>query len=328
MIAWILLVTWTVFVALHGLLSGRTWLWVIPEMVPPIAFVAVPLVAAAFVLYAPGADRRWAAALVLALLGAGLPWNGITLPMAAGEAGCSSGGVAPVVVFVWNTEYWDQGEDAASFLHFLRSQAADVYLLQEYVYWEGEREVPAVGIAELAAAMPDHVVFAEGELVTVIRRRLVPRLMPGAPGTALRTDISVGRTTMALYNVHMPVQLDLNKSPFRAEFYHVLRDRAQQRKRAFQAVEELLREAPSRFVLGGDFNSSPAMRAMNRLRARHVDVMRSAGRAYLATWPARWHRLWRIDWVITSRQVTTEWARLIDPEGRSDHDGQLCALLP
>ncbi len=328
-LGWLLLAGWAVFVALHTLLSGHTWVWAVPEMVPPIAFAAVPVAAAGVALAAPGPGRGWAALLGLALLAAGTRWNGLTLPTAGRQPAAPTEPAAAdgqLVLFVWNTHYWDQGEDAASFLAFLRAQDADAYLLQEHVYWRDGHEMPAVGLDDLAAALPDHAVIADGELVTAVRRRYAPRRRPGVPGTALRTDVSVAGTTVALYNVHMPVQVDLDRSPLSAEFYRVLRQRSERQRRAFRAVGELLRQAPPAFVVGGDFNSSPAMRLMRRLRAGRVDVMRAAGRPYLATWPAGRRRLWRIDWVLASGQLRADWARLVDPAGRSDHDGQLCAL--
>jgi endonuclease/exonuclease/phosphatase (EEP) superfamily protein YafD len=325
-IAWTLLATWAVFVVLHGLLNARTGLWAVPEMVPPLVFAVVPLVLAAFVVpVTAGRDRPWAALFVLALLGAGMPWNGVALPT-AGRKGGNEG--APLVVFVWNTEFWDEGKDVGSFFGFLRSQAADVYLLQEFVHTEGRRAAPATGTDDLAVVFPDHEVLVQEELVTVIHRRLRPQLMPGLPEIVLRTDIVVGHTTMALYNVHMPVPLDLRYTPLRAPFYRFVREQAAERKQAFRALGDLLRDAPPAMVMGGDFNSSSAMRTMRRLRSRYADPMRSAGRLYVATWPARPHRLWRLDWVLTSRQVTTEWARAVDPGGLSDHFGQLCALRP
>jgi endonuclease/exonuclease/phosphatase (EEP) superfamily protein YafD len=298
-------------------------------MIPPIAFVAVPLIAMAFALHAASADNRyWAPALALVLLGAGQSWSGIALPQLRNTGRSVSEATAPVVIFVWNTEFWDQGKDEESFHRFLRAQAADVYLLQEYVYFEGGREVPASGIERLAAIMPDHDVFVEGGLVTLVHRRLAPRLKPGVPETMFRTDISVGRASIALYNIHMPVPLDLGNSIFKANFYRFIRTQATKRKRAFKAVEELLGETTSMLFMGGDFNSSPAMRAMRRLRRRYVDVMRSAKSPYVATWPAKARSLWRIDWALTSPQVTVEWARLVDPGGLSDHAGQLCAIQP
>ncbi|HZB28610.1 MAG TPA: endonuclease/exonuclease/phosphatase family protein [Streptosporangiaceae bacterium] len=311
------------------MLSGRTWLWVLPEMIPPIAFVAVPLIGMAFAVPAASVDNRYLApALALVLLGAGQSWSGIALPRLR-NTGRSAGEVtAPVVIFVWNTQFWDQGKDEESFHRFLRAQAADVYLLQEYAYWEGGREVPASGIEKLAAIMPDHDVFVEGGLVTLAHRRLAPRLKPGVPETMFRTDILVDRASIALYNVHMPVPLDLGKSIFKADFYRFVCTQATKRKQAFKTVEEVLSETPSMLFFGGDFNSSPAMRVMRRLRRRYVDVMRSAKSPYVATWPAKARSLWRIDWAMACSQITVDWARLVDPEGLSDHAGQLCAIRP
>lgn len=334
LIAWIPLLIWAVFVVLHALLSGRTWLWALPEMLPPIAFVAVPLLTAVPVAFMPaGIGRLWAAGLSLASLAVGMRWSGVTLPRTARERGETAGEESPIVVFAWNTEYWDQGKDSAAFHRFFRSRRADVYLLQEYVNFdfESHREVPASGIARLRAELPDHEVFVRDRLVTAVHRRLAPRPMPGVPDVALRVDITVGGVTVALFNIHLPEPMDLALNPFGARFYRFVRAKAKQRRQAFATVGALIREAGPPVVVGGDFNSSPAMQAMKRLHRCHVDVMRYAGRRYLATWPAgprRLCRLWRLDWLFTSPEIATDWAGLVDSGGLSDHEGQLCALRP
>jgi hypothetical protein len=360
-----LLVAWTAVIALHYLLSGRTWLWALPEMAPPIAFAAVPLAVAVLALLRPpagGGGWRWAVpALALVSLAAGARWSGVTLrpprratpatgPVAGRVAGSAAAvpgrpAAAPVVAFVWNTQFWDQGKDRELFHRFIRERAADVYFLQEYVHWAG-REVPAAGIEKLAASMPDHEVFIDGGLVTLVHRRLAPLRRPGIPGTALRVDITAGAAepygssgsygsagpygaaSVALYNIHLPAPLDPGKSPFKAPFYRFVREQAGQRRRAFQALDELLDDAPPALFMGGDFNSSPAMRGMRRLRGRLADALGPAGGPYPATWPAGRWRLWRIDWTFTSPQVAVESARIVDPEGLSDHAGQLCVIRP
>jgi endonuclease/exonuclease/phosphatase (EEP) superfamily protein YafD len=325
MITWILLLPWLLFLTCHGALSGRTWLWALPEMVPPIAFVLVPLVAVVSVsLVAPRGGWEWAALLGLLLLGAGMRWNGVDLPRTSTKA--PSAEALPLALFAWNTEFWDQGKDLHTFIDFLRAQDADVYLLQEYAYWGEDRAVPPGSIEKLGAAMPDHQVFTQGELAMVVRRDLAPRLGPGIEEIALRVDVSVGRAAVAIYNVHMPEPVDLGRSPLRLTFYRFVRSQARKRGEAFRALQELLVDAPRTLLMAGDFNSSPAMRLMNRLRAQYVDVMRTTGSPYLATWPAGRLRLWRIDWILGSGDMTTEHARLVAPQGLSDHEGQFCVL--
>ncbi|HEX6469482.1 MAG TPA: endonuclease/exonuclease/phosphatase family protein [Streptosporangiaceae bacterium] len=345
-IAWGLLLAWAAAITLHYLLSGRTWLWALPEMVPPVAFAAVPLAVIVLAVLRPplpaGGGHWTVPVLASVLLVAGGRWSGVTLrprrrrPARAAATAVARAGstartgppaAAPVVAFVWNTQFWDQGKDQESFHRFIRERAADVYFLQEYVYWAG-REVPATGIEKLAALMPDHEVFTDAGLVTLVHRRLAPLRRPGIPGTALRVDISAGAAPIALYNIHLPAPLDPGKSPLKAPFYRFVRAQAARRRHAFQALDELLDEAPPALFMGGDFNSSPAMRGMRRLRGRLADALPPAGRPYPATWPAGRWRLWRIDWVFTSPQVVVESARIVEPAGLSDHAGQLCVIRP
>ena len=139
-------VAWLVFVALHRALSGRVWWWQVPELVPPIAFAVVPVLLLAVALPARLA-RGWITAVTLAsvVLGGGL--SGLN-PASLWHRPAPAPPDA-ITVFSWNTWYWDQPaeggamppptgtppREVADFYRYLRDQRADVYLLQEYVYF-------------------------------------------------------------------------------------------------------------------------------------------------------------------------------------------------
>ncbi|MEO3781197.1 hypothetical protein ABGB16_31265 [Micromonospora sp. B11E3] len=125
---------WLAFVAAHLLLSGRIWWWNLPDLAPPLVFLAVPVLLLAALPLARFA--RWAvAASAVAALALGWPVAGVNAaalwhrpPPAPPDA---------ITVFSWNTWYWDQllrtgprGEpirDPERFYRYLRAQAADVY---------------------------------------------------------------------------------------------------------------------------------------------------------------------------------------------------------
>ncbi|HEY0698048.1 MAG TPA: hypothetical protein VGD43_09595, partial [Micromonospora sp.] len=127
---------WLTFTVAHLALTGRWWLWLLPDLLPPLAYLLVPvllLVAVPLVgrLRRPLPSRPRAVVLLasaVALL-LGVPEAGLNPYALAGRDPVPAGALR---VFVWNTEYWDQGADPQRFLDFLRAQRADLYLLQEH----------------------------------------------------------------------------------------------------------------------------------------------------------------------------------------------------
>ncbi|MEU7736011.1 endonuclease, partial [Streptomyces griseus] len=144
---------WAVFLAAHLALNGRWWFWLLPSLLPPPVFVALP----ALLLVAAGATGDVTAAVVA----------GAALLLGARQSGLVPGALvrgrrrpppAPdgaVRVVSWNTQHWCQSTDPEPFYAFLRGLDADVYLLQEYHHDESRHgavagtyavfDTPAIG---------------------------------------------------------------------------------------------------------------------------------------------------------------------------------------
>ena len=143
---------WAIVLTLHVLLVDRWWPWLIFEVAPPLTMVAVPLLLLVVTPLARPVRRRLSVVLVVLLLagaylaGFGRGWT--ATPTAGGPAGTT------IKVFAWNTNYWDMSDDKGAFYAFLRHQDADVYLLQEYLYWDGDRPVRIDDTARLRAEFP------------------------------------------------------------------------------------------------------------------------------------------------------------------------------
>lgn len=101
---------WLAFVAAHRMLSGRWWVWLLPDLLPPLVFVAVPLLLLALVPLAR--PPRWwtgGCAATALLLGAGL--SGIN-PAALGSAPPPApAGALRIVSF--NTTVWNLRDPVA-----------------------------------------------------------------------------------------------------------------------------------------------------------------------------------------------------------------------
>ncbi|MGC5050968.1 endonuclease/exonuclease/phosphatase family protein [Micromonospora sp. DT48] len=333
---------WLAFTVTHLVISGRWWLWLAVDAVPPLTFVLIPLTlgVGAAVLR----RRRRTVALLAAvalLLGAGQ--SGVNIRRWQG-----GDGVAPpdaVRVFVWNTDYWDEGDQTETMYRMLREADADVYLLQEY--WYARTAGPTeTDLERLRAEFPGFHVVAVGELVTVSRLPVLRQeplladdLPPEVAGAGdgwryktLRTDLDVGGgRVLSMYNLHLPVQLSPDHSLFDRAFYRVLREQYAQREPQWRVLAADVAANPHPKLLAGDLNTSPAMGDLRKL----PDGLRDAAYAMPSLYPASWAdspgwpQWWRLDWAFVSADVRVHSYRFGTGHPVSDHRPQeLVVSLP
>lgn len=319
---------WLVFVVAHRLVSGRWWGWLLPDLLPPIAFVGVPLLLLAL---APLARpwRRPAAVLATAGLALGAGLAGLNPHALAGPAATAPAGALRIVS--WNTSVWNHRDPRPEeFFRVLRSYAADIYLLQEYKPFD-EVTGACVDPGRLAREFPGYHITGRGELVTLSRLPVLATVaLPVDPPAdagwqtdywevkALRTDLRVGSGTLSVYNVHMLVPLDLT-SPLRRRFWQLRRDWDGRRQRQYAGLEADVRANPAPLVVAGDFNSSAAMGDLQPLGDRLTDVARANRSVYPTSWPLGRLPLWRVDWAFASTAVLAHRYELIDHSAMSDH---------
>ncbi|GAB1817677.1 endonuclease/exonuclease/phosphatase family protein [Herbidospora sp. RD11066] len=303
---------WLGFVVLHRLLSGEFWLWLIPDLIPPVAYLVVPVL-----LLAAGRFRR-----ATTILAAG------SLVLSAGHGGLNWGSPEPAAgairVFSWNTQYWHQDEDPDAFYRFLKDQRADVYLFQEYMNWVDSRPLRIDDVPRLRREFPGYQIAAEGELLTMSRFPITATSVRPRPtwqeefdqAKILRTDLLIGTSTLSVYNVHIPVQAVLDVNPFAG-----LRDRSARRDGEFRELHADLDARPNPALVSGDFNSTGAMGEMRPL----FDRMTSANTVTDAIYPTSWYAgllpLWQLDWTFAAKTKIHTYD-LLDPRGLSDHRAQ------
>lgn len=344
------LALWTAFLAVFYVLTGEHWWWRPVELMPPLTFVAVPLLLLALT---PLARAVWmplaAAALCCVLLG--MPLAGFNLYALPGIGGGSATPPGAVKVFSWNTEYWSDTDDPDAFYAFLKAQKADVYLLQERVSWDvpGHRPVRADHVAELRARFPGFHVVATGEVLTMTRYPVEdwkgldgwPYLSDPAIGMppdqtypdyyrykTLRTDLRIGGRVMTFYNVHVPVQLDISMDPGSSDFTAFMRAQEVRRQATYGALEHDLDRNKLPVMVAGDMNATSAMGELRGLGSRLRDALPASDQLYPRSWPASGPALWRLDWAFTSQSVKVHSYRMVDSEGMSDHRGQALTLTP
>ncbi|WP_434739774.1 endonuclease/exonuclease/phosphatase family protein [Micromonospora sp. SH-82] len=348
---------WLLFVLAHTYLSGRAWWWNLPDLLPPVALLVVPLLLVVVVAVAVRRRSRLVGlGLAVAALLLGWSGNGVVAatlwhrpPPAPADA---------VTVFAWNTWYWDEllaigpnGErtrDPDRFYSYLHAQDADVYLLQEYLYLTPELDpLPVDGLDRLRREFPGFHVAAVGELVTVSRypivrehpvdlRPFLDRQWPDLPPAdsrlpeyhtvkTLRTDLLVGERVLSVYNSHLHVPM-VGLPARRSDTADDTLARHDLRQADYRALTADVEDNPHPVLLAGDLNTSSSMRLLRTLPDRLVD----AGAALDSPYPVSWARyglpLWRLDWLFTTDDVSVHRYLMVDPDGLSDHTGQLAVV--
>jgi len=333
------------FLVLHVLLTGRWWPWFIVEATPPLTVVVVPLLLLALVPFARPV-RRWLSAVLVVLLLAGAYLAGFG-PRLTGITTDNPQGTA-VKVFAWSTDYWQMSDDKDAFYAYLRRQDADVYLLQEYLYWNDDDQQRCTSplqiddTARLQAEFPGYRLIVEGELLTLSRLPVVTPPDQQAPGTgtdwywkapkAQRTDIQVGGRTVSFYNVHLPVPFRICGSPSSGDFYRSFKEQQTWRSSELSKLRADLADNPHPAVVTGDFNSpwmelsflgagtrvhSPADSLLSP-RSWPVSGCSCTLPPHLRSLP----RLWRLDWLFTTDGLAVPSYHFRDGKDFSDHLAQ------
>ena len=317
---------WLLFVVLHRLLSGRFWLWLMPDLVPPVSYLVIPVL---LLVVAVPAGQLWSAGAALAALAIGSGHSGLNRGALDRAEEPPAGAVR---VLSWNTQYWDQADTAKSLWEFLKRKDADIYVLQEHLHGSHWQPRPAPDLPRLRAEFPGYHVAVAGELLTLSRFPIAGTAALGPAGGAewrqvydstkvLRTDLRLDTGVLSVYNVHIPAQYLGEDNPLTRRFYTGLRDRNSQRRAQFRKLHADLAANPNPRLVTGDFNSTGAMGDLRWLFKHLASANRAARRFWLSSWPARGPALWQLDWTFT-HGVRVYSYELLDPQGISDHRTQ------
>ncbi|MEN3359923.1 MAG: hypothetical protein V7637_3905 [Mycobacteriales bacterium] len=333
-------------IVLHLLLTGRTWLWVLPDLAPPILlFLAAPLTLLAGVGAARLTGHRLTrpagrAVLLLGLtaLGLGVDQAGLNLALVTGGGSAGAAPAGALRVVSWDTFTWDRRKGPAPFYQFLHAQRADVYLLQGY---PGPfRPLRPDDPVALRREFPGFAIAQVGDLVTVSRFPIVaqrPLWTAQPPGTdnidfvrawqygALRTDVAVGDRIVSVYNAHFYDQFAFGVGPLTPAFYRNVRGLTAGRRSQFDRLRADLLGNPNPAVVGGNLNTLP-----NNGDLRRLGPLTDASRASRSLYPTTFRfvrlRLWRMDWIFVSRGVAVHSYDLVDPHRLSTRSLQRAVL--
>lgn len=340
----VLSILWLIFVIVHELVTGKVWFWVLPGMAPPIVFVALP---AFFAISALGI-RRFRGGVILSAVVAfaiSIPSTGINIAAFWPKSAPPVHGI-PIKIVQMNTDYWGQLRDGTltdprdkdAMLDYLRRLDADVYLLQEHMNRDGDFAPPVTDLSDVASKFPEYEAMTAGTLLTLSRLPVVdqevvpsnnlPTLHLPPPPYALRVNVQLGDNVVSTYNVHMPIQIIIEKNWFSGDFYQEIRRRHFIRAEEFRALTTDVTNNPLPLVVAGDFNTSPAMGDNRGLLDVTEDAASFSDMLYPATWRVggQLPKLWRNDWFLIRNGVRVTGFESRDPEGNSDHLVQVADL--
>lgn len=310
---------WCAYLLAHLLLNGRWWGWLLPSLVPPPLFVAVPALLLGIGLASGGRPGLAAAVLAVGALVAGARQSGLRPPrVRRGPRPAPPGGALRLVS--WNTQHWCQRTDPERFYPYLRQLDADVYLLQECHHDRFDGTYALIDEeARLRATFPEYGIVVARGLVTMSRLP-VAEVVETAARRTLRVDLRLPEGgVLATFNVHIPVQLRLI-NPLRAEFYRAVRTRAADREREYRGLAADVARCPHPALIAGDFNTTPAVGDARRIAQLGNDSVHLVDRLYPASWqPRPGVRWWRLDWVLTTPGARVHTYRFRDPGDLSDH---------
>ena len=328
---------WLVFAVAHEAFTGRIWFWVLPGMAPPILFAIVPLMLLLAAIFC-GRFRAPMFAVTISSLWISSPSMGINFfALKPQTKPLSESSVIHVIQM--NTDYWGQLREGTltdprnkeDMLSYLRSQNADVYLLQEHMSRVGDFAPPVTDLSDIAEIFPEYEAVTAGTLLTLSRLPVTSRAIVNPNSTSdihlppppyvLRVDVQINRQILSTYNVHMPIQIIIEKDWFSRDFYFEIWRRHFIRADEYDALLRDVSNNSLPLVIAGDFNTSPAMGDNRRLLDSTQDAVRFSNILYPATWRVggQLPRLWRNDWFLIRNSLVVNEFRSIDPEGNSDH---------
>lgn len=345
------LVLWFIFVILHCVFTGRTYLWNWFGSLPTLFFVTIPLFFVVVEFFRKKRNWIYISMMIVSLV-LGATQADIHL-FSKKNNGISSHPNTSVKVFNWNTALWDQDKNREQFFRFLKDQNADIYILQEYLRWmdPGMKVTPEniqkFNLFPICSVVPGFPVLYQGvndqerlrrefpgydlaihNQFVILSRFPIENSYPDYSEQYAVADINIEGRLVRIYNVHIILHLEMD-NPLNPNFYEGLQRRFAARHLAFQNLKADIQNWKLDYLIAGDFNSTKAMGVMNELFDKNIDVVTYSGEWFPVTFTFKGLNLWRFDYQLigkASRNIRVKSYQNMDPQGLSDHNPQLLVL--
>lgn len=341
---------WLVFIVFHFLLTGKVYLWNLFGNIPTFFFVIIPVV---FLILEGFRRKRKVFHIVVAvfalILGATqFDVNLVQLKNTVPSEHCSK-----IKVFSWNTYCWDFHKDKEHFYQVLKKENADIYLLQEYLYflpnWRTEQDIKVdpskifkictsvPGFASEYMAIDDlqrlkreflgYNIAIHHQFVTLSRYPIRHSHMDSSEQYSVN-DIDINGRLVRFFNVHMLLHIE-PVNIFTPYFYRALQRRFVARRIGFNNLNDDLKDNNYDYVIAGDFNSTKALGVLNGLLKDHIDAVKYSNELIPLNFEWFGVRFWRFDYFLvhkSNQNIKIGSFKSIEHEGLSEHNPEVAVL--
>jgi len=312
---------WIGFMLVFIGLTGKLPIMSIFGSAPTFIFVLVPLLLLALT---PLVQRRMML-VIMACIGGVLGATQFELFLVPLKTVGLTDTQQSFTVFNWNSLMWDEKKDKDAFYHFLTSQQADIYMLQEALYSASEHDATvdkslyqtAIPIStavdgldydyltfdksdEILSYFPGYYLTHQQQFMVISKFPIVQSYLDSSDQFQV-VDVAIKDYPLRLFNVHVALHLEF-KNPATLAFYQALERRFYTRAIAFDQLQLAIKSTNSDYLVAGDFNSPKTMGTMTQLKQSHVDLFRYAPQRVPLTFEFNGLRLWRFDYMFANNE--------------------------
>ncbi|HEX2925589.1 MAG TPA: endonuclease/exonuclease/phosphatase family protein [Ruminiclostridium sp.] len=333
----ILALLWLAFVVAHIVLAGRVFFWNFPASMPTFFFTVISIVVLIYFILQKKKKAPDILVVIIALV-LSVTQLDVVLPVKVPKQP-GNGDYSTVRVMSWNTNMWDQDKNKDSFYSFIKKQNADIYLLQEYLHYQTDKDSgKPYRLCNIVPGFPLHYAhFDDSERIkkefpgynfsinnqfVIISRYPIKRSYTDYSEQYTVSDVDINGRNVRFFNVHMLLHMETT-NPFKSYFYDIMHRRYLARVVGFRDLERDTESAAKDYFIAGDFNSSKAMGVMGRLLKENEDGARYGGQLLPLTYQLNGFKLWRIDYALIPKSkdnISFHSYKTINPEGLSDHN--------
>lgn len=335
---------WLFFISLNILFAGKSILSSIYGSLPDFILLLVPMLFLFIQINNKKKNLYTICTLIIALL-LGITQVDINL-LKLDKKNPDTDNSFKVKVFNWNTKCWDLDKDKNRFYEFLKEQNADIYLLQEYMYylpdWQTRKDM-AIDPAKIVKncsfipgfskkfmlindelrikeEFPGYYYSPNFQFVIISRYPIIQSYLDSSEQFAV-SDININGIAVRFFNVHMVLHLKPS-NPLAIEFYHDMHRRFLARRIGFTNLLNNINNTVSDYLIAGDFNTTKHMGSLNSLYRNHFDAIKFSNDLYSNTFKYHGLRFWRLDYIFVpkhTKQINVKSMQILDDQKLSDH---------
>ncbi len=334
---------WLVFIILHIFLVGRVFFWNFPASAPTFLFTIISLL---LLLYFLCQKKKRVINLVIVSICLIMSLTQLDINLISKTEDTKGlDNYAPIKVISWNTNLWDQDKDKDKFYSFIKKQDADVYLLQEYLHYQTDKDSgQPYRLCNIVPGFPLHYMhfddserirkefpgyyFSTNNQFVIISRFPIKKSYTDYSEQYAVTDVDINGRNVRFYNVHMLLHIETT-NPLKPYFYDALHRRFLAREIGFKDLKRDLKNEKSDYFVAGDFNSTKAMGVMDNLLKNNIDGIKYSNDVLPFSYQLFGFKLWRIDFTLLPKandNIRFKSYKTISPENLSDHDPIVLSL--